>query len=64
MENAAPNAHTDDSWQAGYEAGVSESVAVVDSLMGTSAGTRTRPLLLWLRARMLTLLDDPKRRAA
>jgi hypothetical protein len=64
MEDATRNAHPDDSWQAGYDAGVGESVAVVDSLMRTSAGSHTQPLLLWLRTRMLTLLDDSKRRAA
>jgi hypothetical protein len=64
MDNATPNDGQSDNWHAGYETGVSQSLAVVDSLMGTSAGNLTRPLLLWLRTRMLALLDDSKQRAA
>lgn len=64
MENPMPKNEVDENWRAGYAAGVSESLAVVDSLMGTSAGNLTRPLLLWLRTRMLALMDDPKSRAA
>ena len=64
MEHSTRDDDWSESWKAGYEAGISHSAALVDSLMTTSAGNLTRPLLLWLRTRILELLDESKNRAA